>query len=207
MEALQKDADENKTWADFCRQECERYEQANEELRREVSNLRARTETLLQAIKEGKPQPQVPTPDSLEDLEEWSRQLAGRVVFAPRAFSAAAKSDYSDPKLVYKSLLALSNEYWVMKHSGGREPWDHKLQELGVREEGAITLARAGQHEDEYFINHPLYPERRIFLSEHLAKGNSRDRRKCLRIYFTWDGQYEHVIVGWLPSHLTNKLS
>jgi hypothetical protein len=41
----------------------------------------------------------------------------------------------------------------------------------------------------------------------HVKKGNSREARNCLRIYFFWDEEREQVVVGHLPAHLTTSQS
>lgn len=48
---------------------------------------------------------------------------------------------------------------------------------------------------------------RRRMFDLHLAKGGGRDERYCLRIYFFWSAEDRKVVVGWLPSHLSNSLS
>ena len=50
-----------------------------------------------------------------------------------------------------------------------------------------------------------LWGGKRRFLECHLKRGNSREPRNCLRIYFFWDEDDELIVVGHLPSHLTNE--
>jgi hypothetical protein len=45
------------------------------------------------------------------------------------------------------------------------------------------------------------------FLEYHLRKGVAKDERFCLAIYFLWDEQEKKVVVGWLPSHLDNRMT
>jgi len=44
-------------------------------------------------------------------------------------------------------------------------------------------------------------------LNLHLRKGTTKDDRYCLAIYFFWDDEKRRVVVGWLPSHLDNRLT
>ena len=41
----------------------------------------------------------------------------------------------------------------------------------------------------------------------HIRKGRDHDARHCLAIYFFWDEETRQVVVGWLPSHLDNRLT
>lgn len=46
------------------------------------------------------------------------------------------------------------------------------------------------------------------FLQRHLrCIGNSREPRRCLAGYYLWDASTSRVVVGWLPSHLKNRLA
>ena len=47
----------------------------------------------------------------------------------------------------------------------------------------------------------------RKVLDRHLKRGNSRDPRFCFRLYFFWDDEAEIVVVGWLPTHLDNRMT
>ena len=42
---------------------------------------------------------------------------------------------------------------------------------------------------------------------KHLTKGDGRDPRKCLRIYYFWDNETGMVVVGSLPYHLNIRSS
>jgi len=70
--------------------------------------------------------------------------------------------------------------------------------------EGSVAPSVAGEQGDAYFVS---WKGRRRFMDLHLRKGGGRDERYCLRVYFFWDEQLQKVVVGWLPSHLSNSLS
>ena len=65
-----------------------------------------------------------------------------------------------------------------------------------------MSEVQAGQEGNEYYV---AYQGRRILMARHLKKGNSRDERYCLRIYFFWDDEDEQVVVGSLPGHLDTR--
>jgi hypothetical protein len=51
------------------------------------------------------------------------------------------------------------------------------------------------------------YGGRKRLLKKHLKGSNVRDPRFGFRLYYFWDHEDEQVIVGWLPTHLTNRMS
>jgi hypothetical protein len=143
-------------------------------------------------------------------LEDWQHHVAGQLWIAPRAISAAGKSEFRDPKLVFESLLLLANEYRQMRVQGGpdvRAAYKAGLSRLKLDEARSIAESRVGEQGDEYYVNHPFVAGKRVFLEAHLRRGNDRDQRNSLRIYFAWEQQEQLVIVGWLPSHLTTRNS
>ena len=145
-------------------------------------------------------------PDSLSGLRDWAAaQLAGSVEVLNRAIQSAKKSVFSDPKLVYKALLMLRDHYVPMRRrweGATIERFEAACHELQIEESGAISEVQAGQEGNEYYV---AYQGRRILMARHLKKGNSRDERYCLRIYFFWDDENEQVVVGSLPGHLDTR--
>ena len=81
------------------------------------------------------------------------------------------------------------------------------LAQYGMDFSGSIDKSRAGQEGDAYYINYPIGSSQRVFLQFHIVRGSSREDRYCMRIYFFWDEDTNQVVVGWLPSHLSNRIS
>lgn len=177
-----------------------------EQLDATAVHLRHRIEQLESKLREA--QLEVSIPSSLDGFESWaSENLSGYVVLHNRALRGAKDSVYDDTSLIYKSLLLLKNEYVAMRRHGGldlKESYEKKCQELGITEEATFAGDRSGEEGDTYFVR---YSGRRVELDRHLKKGNSRDPRYCFRLYFFWDERTQQAIVGWLPSHLTNRAS
>lgn len=149
---------------------------------------------------------EVPIPNDLANFEEWCKEyLAGTVVMNSRAFQGVKKSDYQDVSLIYKALLVLRDKYVPMRINGGetyREAYHRALGELQLEE--SLTGEGAKFEGDVYKVQ---YQGRRRELDRHLKAGNSRDPRYCFRLYFFWDDESQVVVVGWLPSHLENRMS
>lgn len=73
---------------------------------------------------------------------------------------------------------------------------------LGLDEQPSFAGAGWGEHGDTYLVR---WGKSRLLLDRHLKKGNSREERFCFRLYFTWMDEDQHVLVGWLPSHLDTR--
>ena len=82
---------------------------------------------------------------------------------------------------------------------------NHKL--LGLRFGGSISSVGAGQEGKEYFVQYPLGSGQEEMLEFHIRKGASKDERVTLAIYFFYDEDTNQVVVGWLPSHLDNRMT
>jgi len=149
-------------------------------------------------------------PKEYRELPEWvEKHLAGRLVLHPRAVRGLKGGGYHEPELAFRALLLLAAEYRDMRMGvvDGNEAFDQGRRKLGLRFGGSIDKARAGQQGDEYFIKYPTHSERRRFLEFHLRKGSNKDPRHCLAIYFFWDDDTNQVVVGWLPTHLDNRMT
>lgn len=134
------------------------------------------------------------------DLQHWADLHVDRIFIVPRALAEAKKALYAEPSRALEALEMLATTYRAAKRSeiDRRELKDH-AERLGLFIGGSVDPSRAGEAGDEYFIR---YGGRRRFLDQHVGRGNSRDPRFTLRIYFTWCEETERVVVGWLPTHL-----
>jgi hypothetical protein len=150
--------------------------------------------------------PQNPIPTRLDDFEEWCKEnLTGSVELVSRAFQGVRKSDYHDPSYIYQVLLFLRDCYVPMRIEGTLERREAYLAELKrLQLDDAPTGDGVKYAEDLYSVQ---YGGSRRLLDRHLKGSNSRDRRYGFRLYFFWDADGQVVVVGWLPSHLQNRLS
>lgn len=146
-----------------------------------------------------------PMSRSLDDLPAWAEANADRIVIMPRALSGAKKSVYESPAKIFEALEFLAETFPAVK-SGQlpRERLRERAKELGLFIGGSVDPSRAGMSGDEYFVD---FGGRRRFLDQHLGRGGSRDLRYCLRVYYFWDDASARVVVGWLPTHLSNSLT
>lgn len=205
---LQTAEDENADWLselEKATEEAEYYKQENATLRLRLDALRAH---LIRQNGES-PDAEIPIPDNYKVMGEWGKEhLAGRLVLLPRAERAASKAEYAEVEMVYRALLILANEYRDSRMGTGTDKaFRDALAQYGMDFSGSIDKGRAGQEGDAYYVNYPIGSSQRVFLQFHLERGNRHENRYCMRIYFFWDDDTNQVVVGWLPSHLSNRIS
>lgn len=177
-----------------------------DDLRRQVAEqsrqLRAIKQHLSSASRSADGATPVTNYERLDQIDDWALENADRIHILPRALSECRKSVYADPALLYQALNLLAITYRdVRLNLAPRESLAERARELGLDIGGSVEPVRAT---DDYFFRSK---GRRVFLDQHLGRGNSRDQRHCLRIYYTWDDEDKIVIVGWMPSHLGNSMS
>ena len=146
-------------------------------------------------------------PDNYQQMEEWvGRHLSARMFLASKAVRAVKNAAFEDVELVYKALLLLGREYRDMKLHGGstrNQGFNQKLGELGLVEEPSGDSSRLKAQGEEFLV---MYDGRKRLLERHLKNGgNTRDPRRCFRLYFFYDDEKHLVVVGSLPAHLTTR--
>lgn len=205
---LQTAEDENADWLselEKATEEAEYYKQENIALRLRLDALRAH---LIRQNGES-PDAEITIPNNYKVMGEWVKEhLAGRLVLLPRVERAASKAEYTEVGMVYRALLILANEYRDSRMGTGTDKaFRDALAQYGMDFSGSIDKGRAGQEGDTYYVNYPIGTSQRVFLQFHLERGNRHENRYCMRIYFFWDDDTNQVVVGWLPSHLSNRIS
>ncbi|WP_137917154.1 hypothetical protein [Hydrogenophaga sp. 2FB] len=137
-----------------------------------------------------------------DQVGAWAAENADRIIILPRAISACKNAQYDNPELLFQALELLATTYREVRTSTlPREQLIQRATELGLSIGGSVDPARATE---DYFFR---WGRRRRFLDQHLGRGNSRDPRHCLRVYFTWDQDTQMVICGSMPIHLPNSMT
>lgn len=140
-------------------------------------------------------------PADLTTVDDWALEHhAGRLILLNRAARACKKSPFQDPALVYKCLDRLAREYVDARRNGN--PVESLFADLGVSLERTGDPDRLSQWKEKYFVPHRGTNQ---FLELHLKRGSDHNETTTLRIYFFYDEDDEAVVVGHLPSHLTNS--
>lgn len=130
-------------------------------------------------------------PDRWSDVADWCDDaLAGQVALTPNARRALKKSLFDDFALVVRCLLWLAGPCRDRRINGGGS-----LGEVPI-EEGVHNSACGG---DSYETD---YQGHRLAIDWHVKNGgNTRNPRRCLRIYYGWDPMTQQIIVDELPGH------
>ena len=148
-------------------------------------------------------------------FREWyeaNPEIRAKVLISEDAIKETESSTFSKPELVYESISLLANEFWAQKNSGdmneasrkaARAQFRERLEQLRLRVGGSITTS-ANKYEGAYSAT---VNGERLFMDQHLQRGNSRDERYCLRVYFAWSDRQNAVVIGHMPSHLRNEMS
>jgi hypothetical protein len=214
IEKLRKALDDNKATSDgllaAADEEITKLETALQREQAQVAHLKQRIDSLKDKVRQGgqRDEPRREIPASLEEFEEWClRELSEAVVVQSRAYRGVKKSEYENEQLIFEAMILLRDYYVPMRREGGpllKRKFDEKCDELGIELSLTFAGSRHGEHEEEYVVEHK--GENRL-LDLHLKKGNSREPRYCFRLYFFWDDRDEQVVVGWLPSHLSTRLT
>lgn len=143
-------------------------------------------------------------PDELDSFQAWCEEnLGSSIEITNRAHQGVRKSDYHNPGFIYETLLLFRDYYVPMRVDPSpekREAYSAELTRLNLEE----SFTGEGVNNEQYTV---YYGGRRRALDKHLKGGNSRDRKYQFRLYFFWDESDEVVVVGWLPSHLDNRMS
>ncbi|WP_316229631.1 hypothetical protein [Bradyrhizobium sp. SZCCHNR1070] len=146
-------------------------------------------------------------PKTYEEMIDWIQsEFAGRLQLCGKAQRGLRNSKFDDIDLVCDVLELLATSY-VDSKRGVESAWhnfDDEIKRWGIEFSKSISDSRAGQEGDEYFVK---YRGQRRFLEWHLKRGNSRDPRRDLRIYFFWDEEDEEIVLGYLTGHLDNRLT
>lgn len=153
-----------------------------------------RIQQLLAQIKQRgqAPDANIQLPTSWTNFDDWCDQnLVGRVVLAPQARNGVRKPDYHYPDVAARCLLWLANDYRDHRLEGGEGSFRDHVLESGIRNSpcGADEFRiwwQGQQHTADWHIKNG---------------GNTRDPRRCLRIYYFWDPTTQQVVIADMPAH------
>ena len=142
-------------------------------------------------------------------MAAWVKKyLTGRLILHPRAERSISKAEYEDIPMIYQALLILANEYRDSRLGKAPDaPFREALKKYRMDFSGSIAEANAKAAGDEYFVNYPIGTQNKELLKFHIERGNSREKRFCMRIYYFWDADTSQIVVGYLPDHLSNRAS
>lgn len=153
---------------------------------------------------------QVEYPDNWDDLETWVELYGqGRLVLHPKAIKAAHESPFKDIPLAYKAMDYLVRYYVPMRTRSADDTDAYQrskqaLAELGLEESDVGTADDIKRYKQEYKRQ---YDGREVTLDRHLKRGVGFGGDFQFRLYFYYDDKTGKVLVGHMPTHLTNRLT
>jgi hypothetical protein len=173
------------------------HEEAEERAEIAETQLKAsgyRIQQLLDQLKASgiRPDENVDLPGRWDALEEWcDDKLAGRVLLTPLSRRGIRGAEFDDVRLVARCLLWLANDFRDAKVYGA----EGSLRDAGL--ESGIINAHCGS--DVFEID---WQGKRWSVDWHIKTGgNTRDPKRCLRIYYFWDESSQQVVIASLPAH------
>ena len=182
-----------------------RYEQAKQradDAERERDELRKRAEQLAGLVRSlgGDPDAEIPFPTRWDEVAAWCDQsLEGRVSLTGSARREMGAAEFQDVGLAVQCLSWLGYEYRDGRMSGGDPELHGRISDI---DDSVFNLPCGG---DSFECT---WDGRRHTVDWHVKRGaNTRDPRRCLRIYYFWDDHMQRVVVASMPAHRKNALS
>ena len=173
------------------------YEQAEERAKGAEAQLLAsgfRIRQLIEQIKQAgaAPDATITLPRKWEEVPNWcDTNLAGRVSLSPQARRGLRDSVFDDVQQAARCLLWLANDYHAARTNAG----DGTLRDRTI--EQGIANAHCGSDQFEF-----EWQSRKHLVDWHIKNGgNTRDPRRCLRIYYFWDDNSQQAVVASMPEH------
>jgi hypothetical protein len=200
IEALEADIRNAKETEHFLLEEQRLSEERAEAAESQLNSATFRIQQLLDQIRQRgqEPDANIELPITWEDFDYWcDLNLAGRVVLAPPARKGVRRPLFDEVALAARCLLWLANEYRDRRLTGGEGTLlDHAL-EPGVRN------SPCGADEFRVWFRGQQYTA-----DWHIKNGgNTRDPRRCLRIYYFWDPTNQQVVIADMPAHRPSAAS
>ncbi len=129
---------------------------------------------------------------------EWcDANLAGQLSLAPAARKGIKNAEFEDVETVARCINWLATECREWRKKGG----DGSLREVIV-EDGIRNSPCGG---DEYDVD---WQGRRYTADWHVKNGgNTRDPKRCLRIYYFWEPNSQQIVVTDMPAHRRTRMS
>jgi hypothetical protein len=194
IDALKDDLRRSAETQQWLSDEHKSIEEHAQNLEQQLRGAQFRIQQLLDQIKArgGEPDAGIPLPESWDAFAEWCDEvLSGRVVLSARARRETKSADFDDPQTAARCLLWLANEYRDSRINGASSDLRKPVDE-GIHNE------RCGADSFEF-----SWSNRKVPVEWHLKNGgNTRDPRRCLRIYYFWDEDSQLVVIATMPAHI-----
>lgn len=140
-----------------------------------------------------------PLPSSWTEFGPWvEAKLAGRVTLAPLARRGVKSPEFRDVEEAARCLVWLATDYRDRRLNGGGNLHAPILEGLHNEPCGEADLP----------FSPVKWHGRNVDVEWHVKNGgNTRDRTRCLRIYYFWDAESQEVVVASMPAHARTTLT
>ena len=168
------------------------------QLRNQVTDLKAKLAQLTEASDASVPTFD-PLPSSWSEFGVWVEdRLAGRLTLAPLARRGVKNSEFRDVEEAARCLVWLATDYRDRRLNGGGNLHAPVLGGLHNEPCGEADLP----------FSPMKWHGRNVDIEWHIKNGgNTRDRARCLRIYYFWDADTQEVVVASMPAHARTNLT
>ncbi len=180
----------------------ERTRRRAEQAERERDEAARRAEQLAGLVRSmgGDPDTSVPFPTTWDEFGTWCDEfLAGRVTLTGSARRELGAAEFADVSLAAQCLCWLGGEYRDGRLKGGNSRLHGRISDIA----GSVFNVPSGG--DTFDC---LWCEENYSVDWHIkVGGNTRDPRRCLRIYYFWDEDRRQVVVASMPGHRRSAVS
>ncbi len=194
IESLKKELTAERAAQDFYASEHDRAEERATAAEEQVRASAYRIQDLLEKVRATGQEvdESVQLPERWDDFAKWADlSLSGRVALTPAARRKTRNPEFEDVQLVARCVLWLATECRDRRMEGGEGSLGDEVIEPGVRN------SHCGS--DEFDFD---WQGQKFSADWHIKSGgNTRDPRRCLRIYYGWDEITKQIIVADLPAH------
>lgn len=194
IEALKDDLERSKAETEQWMCEFQRAEEDAQNYQQQLRGAQFRIQQLLAQIKErgDEPDSAVQLPETWDTFSDWCDEiLGGRVMLSGRARRETKSAVFDDPKTAARCLLWLANEYRDSRMNGAAGDLRKPIAD-------GIHNDRCGADSFEFAWN-----GRQVPVEWHIKNGgNTRNPRRCLRIYYFWDDESQIVVIATMPAHV-----
>jgi hypothetical protein len=194
IDALEKQSKDQRATLDYFDAEHQIAEERAEVAEGQARAAAFRIQQLLDQIKASgaATEPSLELPQSWTDFANWCDvYLAGRVVLSPSARRGVQSPDFEDVEAAARCLLWLAHKGRNRRLEGG----EGSLREENIEE--GIRNSHCGK--DQFDLN---WQGQRQTADWHVKNGgNTRDPRRCMRIYYFWHAPTQQIVIAEMPAH------
>lgn len=194
ISALEEELEQSKDWQDQLYTLHMEAEERAAVAEGQAAISALRIQQLIDQLKErgDSPDADIVLPAVWEDVADWcDERLAGRLVLAPAARRLVKSAVFEEPEQVARCLMWLATDCRDRRIHGG----DGSIRDEPI--EDGIRNAHCGGDAFDF-----EWRGLRLTADWHVKNGgNTRDPRRCLRIYYAWDPNTRQIVVAELPAH------